>query len=165
MTEFKFSCPVCGQHLQGDVNYIGNPITCPNCKNEFTVPNPKVTTSLRLQHEQWVPPPTRAHAAPATIILPPPGESAPVPTARRAPRTSGLAWAALVLSLLGPIGCVPAIICGHLARARIAKDPLLDGRGLALAGLIIGYFFLALIVLGLLSILVYGTWWSRAGET
>jgi len=55
-------------------------------------------------------------------------------------RTSGLAIASLVLVLaLGPVGCIPAIICGHLALRRISKEPTLQGHGLALAGLIIGY--------------------------
>jgi len=54
-------------------------------------------------------------------------------------RTSGLAVASLVFSLVGPITCIPAIICGHLALRRIRKEPTLRGRGLALAGLIIGY--------------------------
>jgi len=58
-------------------------------------------------------------------------------------RTSGLAIASLVLVLaLGPVGCIPAIICGHLALRRISKEPTLQGRGLALAGLIIGYIVL-----------------------
>lgn len=35
-------------------------------------------------------------------------------------QTSGLAIASLVLALaLGPFGCIPAIICGHLALRRI----------------------------------------------
>ena len=157
MTEFKFSCPTCGQHLQGDVSYVGNAITCPNCKREFTGPNPKVTTSLRIEHERWVPPPTHAHAAPATIILPMPAGQAPIPTARRAPKTSGLAIAALVLSLAGPFGCVPAIICGHVALASIAKNPQLNGHGLALAGLILGYIFAGLSVLTVISLFVLGT--------
>ncbi len=55
-------------------------------------------------------------------------------------RTCGLAIASLVLVLaLGPVGCIPAIICGHLALRRISKEPTLQGHGLALAGLIIGY--------------------------
>ena len=58
-------------------------------------------------------------------------------------RTCGLAIASLVFALaLGPVGCIPAIICGHLALRRISKEPTLQGRGLALAGLIIGYIVL-----------------------
>ena len=60
--------------------------------------------------------------------------------------------ASLVLSCLtvglGPFGCIPGIICGHLGRAECRKNPTLRGDGLALAGLIIGYMFL---VLGLLA--------------
>ena len=66
-------------------------------------------------------------------------------------RTSGIAIASLVLSLLsliiGPFGCIPGIVCGHVARRQCARDPRIGGPGLALAGLIIGYVFLALMVL------------------
>lgn len=63
-------------------------------------------------------------------------------------QTPGLAIAALVLALaLGPLGSIPAVICGHLALRKIRKEPALGGRGLALAGLIIGY-----VVLGLFTI-------------
>jgi len=54
-------------------------------------------------------------------------------------RTSGLAIASLVFSLIGPIGCIPAIVCGHIALRKIRKEAAVKGYGLALAGLIIGY--------------------------
>ena len=54
-------------------------------------------------------------------------------------RTCGLAIASLVFALaLGPFGLIPAVICGHLALRKIGKDVSLRGRGLALAGLIVG---------------------------
>lgn len=59
-------------------------------------------------------------------------------------RTSGLAVASLIFSLVGPLGSLPAIICGHIALRRVEKTPALKGRGLALAGLIIGYVVLGL---------------------
>lgn len=59
-------------------------------------------------------------------------------------RTSGLAIASLVCSLLGPVCCIPAIICGHLALRRLAREPALRGYGLAIAGLIIGYIILGI---------------------
>jgi hypothetical protein len=59
-------------------------------------------------------------------------------------RASGLAVASLVFSLVGPIGCIPAVICGHLALRRIRRQPGLGGHGLALAGLVIGYVVLGL---------------------
>lgn len=53
-------------------------------------------------------------------------------------KTSGLAIASLVTSLLGiPLA---AVICGHMAKSQIRKsDGELTGAGMALAGLIIGY--------------------------
>lgn len=66
-------------------------------------------------------------------------------------QTSGIAIASLVLSMLsivlGPFGCVPGIICGHIARSQCSRDPSLSGGGLALAGLIVGYLFLVLMLL------------------
>ncbi|MHC4111267.1 MAG: DUF4190 domain-containing protein [Planctomycetota bacterium] len=61
-------------------------------------------------------------------------------------RTSGLAIASLVLSLVIPFGCIPAIVCGHIALRKIGKDAMVQGRGLALAGLIIGYVVLGLFI-------------------
>ena len=77
-------------------------------------------------------------------------------------QTEPLAIWSLVLSLLGICGfcCTPVVItgiagvvCGHLALSKIGTRPDLQGRGLAIAGLIIGYCAIA----GwLLWILVFG---------
>jgi len=61
-----------------------------------------------------------------------------------AQKTSGLAIASLVCSLFLCLGAIPGIICGHLAKRRIKRDPSLKGMGLANAGLIISYVCLAL---------------------
>ena len=58
--------------------------------------------------------------------------------------TEPLAIWSLVLSLASLACCCSVfafagIICGHLARSKIKKNPHLDGDGWALAGLIIGY--------------------------
>lgn len=59
----------------------------------------------------------------------------------------------LVLGILsifscGPLTGIPAIICGHLARSKIKMDPdNLSGEGMALAGLIMGYFSVVLVIL------------------
>ena len=58
-------------------------------------------------------------------------------------RTNTLAIVALVLSFFVPLG---GIICGHLALGQIKRTGE-AGHGLALAGLIIGYVYSALIVL------------------
>ena len=78
-------------------------------------------------------------------------------TGSGAHQTSGMAIASLVLSLLtviiGPFGCIPGIICGHVARRQCHRDPRLGGQGLALAGLILGYAFLGLVLLMVLMFL------------
>ena len=69
----------------------------------------------------------------------------PVPAA--AP-TEPLAIWSLVLGLVGRLGfcCggpmlgIGAIVCGHLGLSKINANPHLQGRGLAVAGLVIGYF-------------------------
>ncbi len=62
---------------------------------------------------------------------------------------SQLALWSLILSILSWVACsvlaaIPAIICGHMALGRIKQNPSLEGRGLAQAGLIIGYINIAL---------------------
>jgi competence protein ComGC len=81
----------------------------------------------------------------------------PPPVSGGQPKTSGLAIWALVLGILaivltficiGPILAIPAIICGHLASARINRSGgQLAGKGLAIAGFVTGYVSLALILL------------------
>jgi hypothetical protein len=67
-------------------------------------------------------------------------------------RTAGLATASLVLGILGitcigPLGAIPAVICGHAALSRIkGSGGALGGNGLALGGLAMGYASLALLV-------------------
>lgn len=77
-------------------------------------------------------------------------------------QTEPLAIWSLVLSLLGVCGfcCTPVVItgiagvvCGHLALSKIGTRPDLQGRGLAMAGLIIGYFA---IIGWLLWVLLFG---------
>ncbi|MHC4603519.1 MAG: DUF4190 domain-containing protein [Planctomycetota bacterium] len=70
-------------------------------------------------------------------------------------QTSGLAIASLVFSLVGPIGCIPAIVCGHLALGKVKKEPTVQGRGLALAGTIIGYAVLGLTIAITAPFLIY----------
>ena len=58
--------------------------------------------------------------------------------------TEPLAIWSFVMSLLGLICCgvflaIPAVVCGHMALSNIKKRPQLGGKGLAIAGLIIGY--------------------------
>ncbi len=73
----------------------------------------------------------------------------------RAPTTNGLAIASLVCSLatmVTCITCIPGVILGHVALGQIKHSKgAQEGRGLAIAGLVVGYGF---IVLGILFVLV-----------
>jgi len=39
VSEFKFSCPSCGQHIQGDELWSGRQINCPACQQPLVVPS------------------------------------------------------------------------------------------------------------------------------
>src|SRR5579871_4351330 len=38
MSDLKFNCPSCGQHVQCDVDHAGENIPCPSCANLIRVP-------------------------------------------------------------------------------------------------------------------------------
>jgi uncharacterized membrane protein len=83
-------------------------------------------------------PPLQTGATPITA----PSPSAVVGT------TEPLAIWSFVLGLLSLVCCgfilgIPAVICGHLALSKFQKEPQLQGKGLATAGLIIGYIAIA----------------------
>lgn len=74
-------------------------------------------------------------------------------------RTSSTAVVSLVFGvltwvMLPLIGALVAIICGHIARGEIrrAAPGTLDGDGMAIAGLVLGYVHLAFLVLALMLV-------------
>lgn len=73
--------------------------------------------------------------------------------------TEPLAIWSFVMSLCGLLCCglllgVPGVVCGHIALSSIATKPYLQGRGFAIAGLIIGYLAIAFWILSLTFFLV-----------
>ena len=78
-----------------------------------------------------------------------------------APATEPLAIWSFVMSLCGLLCCglllgIPAVICGHLALSNIRSKPYLQGKGFAIAGLIIGYISIAFWILYLAFFVVVG---------
>ena len=67
------------------------------------------------------------------------------------PQKNPLATASVILSslsvVLGPFGCVPGIICGHLAKARIRRGQTSEGGNTATVGLVMGYVLLSVMAL------------------
>jgi len=74
---------------------------------------------------------------------------------------SSLAVVSLVCGLLGwtllPfLGSIVAIITGHMARAEIRRNPeALDGDGLAIAGLVLGWVSVALGLLAIVALVLF----------
>lgn len=69
-----------------------------------------------------------------------------------------LAWVMLPF-----LGAVIAVICGHAARAEIRRSQgTLEGDGMALAGLVLGWLHLLLVLLGVL--LFFGVIGLAAGS-
>ena len=74
-------------------------------------------------------------------------------------RTSSLAIVSLIFGILGwvmlpGVGAIVAVICGHMARAEIRREPpgTVEGDGMAIAGLILGWVS---IVLGIVMIAIF----------
>jgi len=95
-------------------------------------------------------------SAPAVAaVYAPPGTQPPAgyPPMASARPTSGLAIASLILGILGLTSCtlitgIPAIICGHMAMARThPQTGNMGGRGMAIAGLVMGYICAAIIIM------------------
>lgn len=85
----------------------------------------------------------QAYDMPETAM---PVQPPPPPPRPPAPKTDGLAVTSLVLGIMSVVCCtvfltgIPAAICGHKARRRIQESGgRLEGDGMALAGLILGY--------------------------
>lgn len=80
------------------------------------------------------------------------------------PRTSTTAILSLVFGILSwcllpLVGAIVAVVTGHVARAELRRAPpgTMDGDGMAVAGLVLGWANLALMVLGLFLVLfVFG---------
>ena len=99
-------------------------------------------------------PGTSGAAASATTPTPPSPAPVVTTTAAVVPqrKTEQLAVLSLIFSILGLCGfccgfflmsAIAGIVCGHIALSRIKANPELEGRGLAMAGLVIGYVAVA----------------------
>lgn len=75
--------------------------------------------------------------------------------------TSTTAIISLVSGLLGwtllpLIGSVVAIVTGHMARAEIRRNPqTIEGDGLAIAGLVLGYAMVAVAIASVVALFVF----------
>jgi len=118
------------------------------------VPPPAADANVPPQPSPYVQPAAQPnpYAQPAA---PPNPYGAPAYAYAPGPRTNTLAIVGFVLSF---IVSVAGIICSHIALSQIKRTGE-GGRGLALAGLILGYVFTAfwaLYIIGIIVVLVIG---------
>jgi hypothetical protein len=98
---------------------------------------------------KWYPPESAQRPTP-----PPPPYAQP-----QVQQTNGLAIASLVLGILWLywVGSILALIFGYRARRQIDEsNGAQGGRGLAIAGIVLGWIGVALLVLGGLAVLAIG---------
>ncbi len=80
------------------------------------------------------------------------------------PKTNTLAIVSLIASIAGVvivyfIGSIVGIITGHMSLSQL-KTSNEGGRGLALAGVIVGYVGLALSILGVIAFIAFWGWFA-----
>ena len=75
------------------------------------------------------------------------------PPAQAQGKNSGLGIASMVLGIVWIywIGSVLAVIFGHVALSQIRKNPSIQGRGMALAGAILGWIGLGVLLIILIA--------------
>ena len=99
----------------------------------------------------------------------PPSISLTATRATAAGKTEPLAIWSLVLSIVSLFSCgfilgIPGVICGHLALSKIRRNTTLEGHGIAVAALIIGYVSITLWLILIMPILG-GVAISKLGNT
>jgi uncharacterized protein DUF4190 len=112
-----------------------------------------------------LPPPPGGGGPPG---LPPghwtPGPGGPVYVVQQSPKTNGLAVASMVLGILGAylITAILALVFGYKAKRQIdASEGRQGGRGMAIAGIVLGWVMLPLSIANLVWIVYFFTRFSR----
>jgi hypothetical protein len=118
-------CPKCGAQIADDSRF------CPQCGNSTVAQTPQAPQA---------PPQQPAYQQPQPVYQQPAYQE----------HTSGMAVAALVTGIVGfflsPLS-VLAIIFGAVGISQCGKDPYLKGKGMAVAGLVLGIINIALWVI------------------
>ncbi len=152
-------CFKCGASMPDDSK------TCPKCATPVEA-MPAVGTP---QTGATPTPSTPSSPGSAWLNAPPaqgqyPGQAQPYPRQvqpyQQTPQTDGKAVASLILGILSPfclfaLTGIPAVILGHLSRSTIEKSRgRMQGGGMALAGLILGYIGIGFSLLVIPAIMI-----------
>lgn len=66
----------------------------------------------------------------------------------------GLAGVVLFWAIIPVLASIAAVITGHMALGQTKRNPALGGRGLAIAGLILGYIVIGIAAFTLISTII-----------
>ena len=92
MSEFKYACPVCGQHIKCDSSQAGTVMDCPTCFQKITVPQAPSS-----EDQKFILTGSKVSEKVITVR----GVDAPVPAAAPAGRFPGVAVVLLILLFVG----------------------------------------------------------------
>jgi DNA-directed RNA polymerase subunit RPC12/RpoP len=92
MSEFKYACPVCGQHIKCDSSQAGTLMECPTCFQQITVPQAPTT-----EEQKFILTGTKKTERP----MPKSPDERPGPVVEK---RSSLAWILVLLVLLAVAG-------------------------------------------------------------
>jgi len=119
MSEFKFACPICGQHLTADSNDTGSQISCPTCFRKIVVPQAPTSAETK-----FVISASEANKPrPATTLTPP---LEPIPAA---PANTGIPPALIILLVLAcAAGATLFLLRGKIFHHKSAQETLVETK-------------------------------------
>jgi len=113
MSDFKFNCPHCNQHLEAPQELMGQTLPCPSCNGAIRLPDPQPDpTPIRIPVAQR---PTHV----------PPSELPNQPATRGSPRTVMVAIIA-ALVCVAVVGLLFLIAKGHVQLPEAAESATID---------------------------------------
>lgn len=122
MSEFKFFCPQCGQHILCDTGYSGQQINCPICQKAIVVPHPPAAAPVPPQAAPvYTPLPSAAPAAGRPY--------AGAPVARPAAPVSSSAVKNILITVAAVLLLAALGVGGWFAYSKLSFTPTYDYAG------------------------------------
>jgi hypothetical protein len=181
MSEIKFSCGHCSQHITAEAAWAGQQIKCPNCQGDLVIPQPLVANApkpVSVAAPPPVPPPLASPAAPRTPAAPRSEVPvklwllalAPLPLAFIGFFTMGvgiMAAKSMYGALAGLIFLIPSVLCAHAAVNEKSSNRALSGSQAAGIAAVVAYFGMVVAYILILLILyrtVQVTYYKMTGK-
>jgi len=113
MTDFKFNCPHCNQHLEAPPELLGQSIACPSCNGAIRLPDPQPEQApIRIPVAQRATPP----ASEALLQQPGPG--------RRSPAI--IIGIIATVAAVAVVGLLVVLAKGHLRLPGVGQSATID---------------------------------------